>query len=228
MQVDLGAQSNIKVYASVSNLYSALFVVIKLGDGADGASGVPGGAPGGAPGGMQLVNIYGSFDPARLGGSMNLPTAASGAASAAAAMNPQMMQTMQMTAFKGDAAGAAYFANPEGPPPCDAYNYSVVTLSMGADGTFGIKPSGWKQGEPYAYTFKISELTPLTLQDMGNVQLWCKAPEAPPSTAAAAVAAQADAPVRVKTRDGGLVGVFVGGLLLMIVFIAIAVGTSRK
>ena len=164
LSVSLGGPDNVKVYASTTHEYSALFVVIALGEDENA---------------LRLVNIYGSFDEGRLGGSVNLPP--SEAAPSQPMLNPMMMQ---MIAFQGDAAGAAFFAKPDGPPRCEAFNYCVVVMGMGADGTFGIKPSAWKQGDADAYSFKLSELTQLSMQDLGNLGLWCKAPTAPASEVA--------------------------------------------
>lgn len=140
---------NVKVYTSLTESYSAVIVIVTLDL-------------------LKIVMIYGHFDPARVGGTVNLPQPGG-------TMNASMMQ---MTAFKGDEEGAAFLAIPEGsPPPCAEFNYSVVTMDLGADGTFGIKPSDWKVGDADAYTFKTSELTPFTMEELTtNVGGWCRAP----------------------------------------------------
>ena len=219
---------NVKVYASTTDEYAALFVVVSLGS-ADTA--------------MHMVNIYGSFDPARIGGSVNLPPA-EGASSAPMGMsnpssapmgmsNPMMMQ---MIAFKGDEAGQAFFANPNGPPPCPAFNYCVVTMSLGADGTFGIKPSAWQEGAREAYTFKLSELTPLTMQDLGSPGLWCKAPtakvvnaEAPASAVNAEAPASAATPSR-ATVTPAMIGGILAAVLLLVLGLALyaSLGSRRR
>lgn len=200
---------NVKVYASTTDEYAALFVVVSLGSG-DAA--------------MHMVNIYGSFDPARIGGSVNVPPA-EGASSAPMGMSNPMM--MQMIAFKGDEAGQAFFANPNGPPPCPAFNYCVVTMSLGADGTFGIKPSAWQEGAREAYTFALSELTPLTMQDLGSPGLWCKAPIA--KLVNAEGPASGATPSR-ATVSPAMIGGIVAAVLLLVLGLALyaSLGSRRR
>ena len=135
---------------------------------------------------------------------------------------------MQMTAFKGDEAGAAYFANPEGPPPCAAFNYCVVVMDMGADGEFGIKPSAWKQGDADAYTFKLADLTPLTFADLGNVGLWCKAPT-PKAAATTAPAAEAKKGAKsTKPRADSTPWLWAGVVLLIVLGLVMAMRFGRR
>ena len=224
---------NVKVYASSTDEYAALFVVVSLGS-ADTA--------------MHMVNIYGSFDPARIGGSVNLPPSEGSApmgmsnpSSAPMGMSNPMM--MQMIAFKGDEAGQAFFANPNGPPPCPAFNYCVVTMSLGANGTFGIKPSAWQEGAREAYTFKLSELKPLTMQDLGSPGLWCKAPtakvvnaEAPASAVnaeAPASAVNAEAPASAATPSRAtvtpaMIGGIVAAVLLLVLGLALYASFGKR
>ena len=140
------------------------------------------------------------------------------------------MQMTQMSAFKGDAAGAAFFANMQGPPPCAAYNYCVVTMGgLGQDGTFVIKPSGWKLGDAAAYSFNLSELTPLSMLDMGNAEMWCKPPKAASAsapTAAAAAAAEDVAPKRpAKAINPAVVG---GAVAAVLVILGLVMASRRK
>lgn len=227
-------QDTIKVYSAVTDKYSALFVLIKMGEEATAD---------------YIVNVYGSFDPARMGGSVNLFAAAGPGSGPASGSGPAPgsgpalgpgpsaqvnMQMTQMSAFKGDAAGAAFFANMQGPPPCAAYNYCVVTMGgLGQDGTFVIKPSGWKQGEAAAYSFNLSELTPLSMLDMGNAEMWCKPPKAASAsaptaapTAAAAAAAEDVAPKRpAKAINPAVVG---GAVAAVLVILGLVMASRRK
>ena len=146
------------------------------------------------------------------------------------------MQMTQMSAFKGDAAGAAFFANMQGPPPCAAYNYCVVTmggLGQPEDGTFVIKPSGWKQGEAAAYSFNLSELTPLSMLDMGNAEMWCKPPQAASASVASAAqqaAAAAEEDVAPKRAAKAINPAVVGGsvAVAVLVILGLLMALRRK
>jgi hypothetical protein len=153
-------------YASSPGEYSALIMMVEAGEG------------------FVIGNVYGSFDPAVLGGSFNVPPAAGAAPIVSAEFNGEVtishdsrdMTLMQMTAYRGDAAGQAFFSRPDGPPACQTFNYCIMV--MGVQGsTFSIKPRGWKTGDHIPFTFDVSKMTRLELTDLSNAQAWCKAKE---------------------------------------------------
>ena len=121
---------------------------------------------------------------------------------------------MQMTAYVGDASGQAFISKPDGPPPCQHFNY--VIMVMGAqDGVFPIKPKGWKAGDRVPFTFDVSTMTPLQLTDLATPALWCN--PAPPATAMPPAAAAAGSVVTAMSTSGDT-----SGQVWIIIFIVAA------
>jgi hypothetical protein len=141
-------------YASEEGKYSALVMMVKLGDAADA---------------LTIATVYGKFDFDMMGGSFNIPPMNS------SSQQPPIMDTsvMQMTAFLGDAEGAAFFKNPDAPPSCDFFNYSFMTFDV-KDGAFPLKPKGWKTGEAIPLTLNVANMKPLAVTDLSMPQSWCK------------------------------------------------------
>lgn len=199
---------NVKVYRAATDSYAALFVIVTLGQ---------------EPNAMTLVNIYGAFDAAKIGGSINLQMMASETPDASTgSKNPFMMQ---MIAYRGDSEGAAFFAKPDGPPPCPTFNYSIVTTNISADGAFSIKPATWKQGDADAYTFNVSDLTPFTMQELGSVDLWCKVPSAAPP-ALSSEPAKTD--VKKKAVQLKSVLFFVAAVVIVLIVVMLVLANKGK
>ncbi len=140
---------NLKMYSIQNDTHSAIFVVIEVGNS------------------MRMISVYGNFDHAKLGGSMNLPPELSDTPSS---FN---LSLQQMIAYKNDAPGAAFFSKPGSPPACNEFNYCLMVMTS-TDDVFGIKSSSYKTGDADVYKFKISELSPMTLQSIQSPNEWCK------------------------------------------------------
>ena len=190
--MDAIAQMAQLYYASKVGQYSALVMMVKMGPN---------------PSDPSIANVYGAFDAAVLGGSFNIPPE-----DPSTPTGEMDFSIMQMTAFKGDAAGAAFMQKPDGPPPCAHFNYSIMTMDV-TNGTFPIKPKGWKAGDVIPLTLNVAEMAPLDISALGNLANWCKATPAPaaapspapasapaPATATAATAAPATEG-RVQKKD---------------------------
>jgi len=147
----------IEVYSEYKSEYSAVLVLIKVSE---------------LPEGPKIAMIYGKFEHSILGGSFNLPPTDS----PSELYNvPEIdMSIQQLTAYKGDTAGANYFSTENAPPACSEFNYSVMSMDVTPAGNVSIKPKGWKSGHNVAYTLKTSEMTRLDVSLLQNVSSWCK------------------------------------------------------
>jgi hypothetical protein len=211
--MDAMAQMAQLYYASKEGKYSALVMMVKMGPN---------------PSDPSIANVYGAFDAAVLGGSFNIPPS-----DPSTPTGEMDMSIMQMTAWKGDAAGAAFMQKPDGPPPCAHFNYSIMTMDV-TNGTFPIKPKGWKAGDVIPLTLNVAEMAPLDISALGNLANWCKAtpasaaapssaPAAAPATAAAgATAATATAAPategKLQKRDAFTTGGIVALVLIFLLF----------
>lgn len=147
-----GSTPEVKFYSSQNTEYSALFAIITLGT---------------APDAIRIINVFGKFDNALLGGSVNIPSNLVG--STHVTTNPLLRQFI---AYRGDAAGEAYFSHADtSPPPCDQFNYSIMIMGDGS-GSFGIKGADWKLGDADKYTISVESLTPSA--DITQPTTWCK------------------------------------------------------
>jgi hypothetical protein len=154
VSIQMEESANVKFYTHQTSSYSALFAIISLGSGSTS---------------LQMINVFGRFDNSLLGGSINVPPEMTGDVSAP--LNPFMKQ---MTIYRNDTVGSAYFSNPSAsPPPCDIYNYSIMIMGDGSD-SFGIKQEQWKVGDPNSYNFSIKDLTPLANDLVTQPSTWCK------------------------------------------------------
>lgn len=146
--------TNVKFYCQQTSNFSALFAIITLGN---------------PPNALQIINVFGLFENEILGGSMNVPPEMIGNVSV-----QSNSLVKQMTIYRNDEVGQAYFSNPNAsPPPCDIYNYSFMIMGNGTP-SFGIKKSSWTIGEPNSYNFSLSELTPLEPEKITQPAEWCK------------------------------------------------------
>ena len=181
--MDAMAQMAQLYYASKEGKYSALVMMVKMGPN---------------PSDPSIANVYGQFDQAVLGGSFNIPPS-----DPLTPTGEMDMSIMQMTAWKGDAAGAAFMQKPDGPPPCAHFNYSIMTMDV-TNGVFPVKPKGWKAGDAIPLTLNVADMAPLDISALGNPANWCKATPVPaPAPAAAPATAPATATAAPAT-DGKL------------------------
>lgn len=144
----------VKIYSTYQAEFSAVVILIKFSE---------------DPTSPRIANIYGKFDASKLGGSFNLPPQSS-------TETPVVDMTIQqMTAYKNDTAGTEFFQGPNSPPPCDEFNYNIMSMDVSAEGDVKIKPKGWKTGDSLPYVLKTSTMTQLSLEDIQNISVWCKA-----------------------------------------------------
>lgn len=150
-----------KAYLINNEQFSAIVILIELGS---------------APNTMQIASVYGNFDHAILGNSFNLPPAESvstiAPVSAASASSEVDMTLQQMTVYKHDEAGSAFFQLPNGPPPCEKFNYALMTMDV-QEGKFSLKPRGWTSGKPM-YTLDVSKMSSMPMTALSTPELWCK------------------------------------------------------
>lgn len=206
VDLDVLSTEHVKFYASQTPEYSALFAIISLPGPTKAQS-------------MQIINVYGKFDHALLGGSVNVPV------DILEATVPQHPLLKQMTVYREDAAGAAFFAKPTAPPACDEFNYSLMIMGNGGDDV-NIFSSSWQIGDAAKYSLKISELVPLSLDSFQLASSWCRGVLPPPALAEQRPVVEEEQPRDTKSRTNMVLWASVA-FLIVFVYWAVTLKPSR-
>jgi hypothetical protein len=171
--------TGVDVFSSTTSEYSALIISssVQLG-GRD----------------VVFAAVYGQFDVDKIGGSANIPS-------------PDAMPdpTKQIVYYKGD-EGQAFFANPQGPPPCSSFTHCIYVFDV-QNNVISIQG---KTG--VAYTISLLDATKISMQDLVTPALWCK------SVPLASSARSTDS----TTTNNWILGIIIAIAVLMLFFFVFA------